>query len=216
MATTIAGVTAGMRLLEPGFAPGAPARVVGRVRTAGDPAIEAAVDAALAAAGFEVVPIAWEEIEPGVQAFAPIYFDEMLAVDAALVAAEPDGVGADIAATVAAADLFRPAAADARRALEAWRAGFARLFERVEVLALPTLPVLPPRIDAVTEETLLPTIIEITAHVTAFNAAGVPCTAQPVPMAGRRLPASLQLVGPAGGEELLLPTAQVVEDALAR
>jgi amidase len=85
----------------------------------------------------------------------------------------------------------------------------------VELLALPTLPMFPPRLEDITAETLLPTIIEITKHVAVFNAAGSPCTAQPVPVPGSRLPASLQLVGPLGGEELLLTTAQWVQDALA-
>ena len=56
-------------------------------------------------------------------------------------------------------------------------------------------------------------IIEITKHVALFNAAGTPCTAQPVPVRDNRLPASLQLVGPLGGEELLLTTARNIEDA---
>jgi amidase len=43
----------------------------------------------------------------------------------------------------------------------------------------------------------------------------VPCTAQPVPVAGARIPASLQLVGPLHGEELLLATALRIEAALA-
>ncbi len=49
-----------------------------------------------------------------------------------------------------------------------------------------------------------------------FNLAGTPCTAQPVPVRGRPLPASLQLVGPLGGEELLLPTAVLVQRAVGR
>ena len=84
-----------------------------------------------------------------------------------------------------------------------------------ELLALPTLPIFPPRLDELGPDTLLPTVIEITRHVAAFNAAGTPCTAQPVPVAGGALPASLQLVGPLGGEEILLPTAQLVEAAVA-
>src|SRR5205823_12370410 len=50
MAASVAGLTLGMQLLETGFRPaGTPARVVGRIRTAGHPDIEAAVDAAVAA-----------------------------------------------------------------------------------------------------------------------------------------------------------------------
>ena len=95
-----------------------------------------------------------------------------------------------------------------------WRAQLLDLFDRVQLLALPTLPIFPPRIDQLNEETLLPMIIEITQHVALFNAAGVPATAQPVPVQGQPLPASLQLVGPHGHEELLVTTAQRVEQSL--
>jgi Asp-tRNA(Asn)/Glu-tRNA(Gln) amidotransferase A subunit family amidase len=62
---------------------------------------------------------------------------------------------------------------------------------------------------------MFPTVIEITKHVAPFNAAGLPCTAQPVPTQ-RRLPASLQLVGPMNGEEVLVTTAETVERATPR
>jgi amidase len=215
MAATVSGLVLGMQLLEPGFQPAASAAgVVGRVRTTGHADIEAAVDAALRAAEFEIVAVEWDELAAGAEAFAAVYFDEMWAVDHALVAEHPDEVGADIAQTVAVADMFRPGADDARQAIVAWRARLAKLFGRVEVLALPTLPVFPPRLDSINADTMLPTVIEITSHVALFNAAGTPATAQPVPVAAGRLPASVQLVGPHNGEELLLATAQVVEDAV--
>jgi amidase len=215
MATTVAGVILGMQLLEPGFQPASgAATVVGRVRTAGHPDIEAAVDAALQAAEFEVVELEWDVVEPGEQAFAPIYFDEIWKTDRALVEAHPDGVGEDIAQTVAIADAFRAGADEARRGLDAWRQSLAQLFERVQVLALPTLPIFPPRIEELNADTLLPTAIEITKHVALFNPAGVPATAQPVPVPRNPLPASLQLVGPLGSDELLVATAARVERAL--
>jgi amidase len=83
----------------------------------------------------------------------------------------------------------------------------------VELLALPTLPVFPPRLADLTSDSLVNMIIEITQYTGLFNAAGTPCTAQPVRAAGARMPASLQLVGPPQGEELLLATARQVEAA---
>src|SRR5436305_1421151 len=215
MAATVSGLTVGMQLLEPGFAPSAsPARVVGRVRTSGHPDIEAAIDAALRAAEFEVVAAEWDLVDPGAQAFAPIFFAEMWDVDHELVAGNPEDVGPDIAQTVAVADMFRPGVDDARQTLEEWRRALVELFRRVEVLALPTMPIFPPRIDEIDDDSLLPMIIEITKHVAPFNTAGVPATAQPVPAPGHRLPASLQLVGPLGSEELLVATAAKVEAAV--
>ncbi len=214
MAVDVAGCVLGMQLFEPGFQPAASsARTVGRVRTSGHPDIEAAIDAALRAAELEVVTIDWDELAPGVDAFAPIYFAEMCEVDRRLVLDNPDGVGPDIAGMVAAADMFLGAVDEARRALVTWRQALFALFDRVELLALPTLPIFPPRIDEVGPDNLLPIVIEITRHVALFNAAGTPCSAQPVPTGGR-LPASLQLVGPLGAEELLLTTAARVETAV--
>jgi amidase len=216
MARDIAGVTLGMQLLEPGFtAADATARVVGRVRTSGVPEIEDAIDAALRAAELEVVSVDWADLVPGVDNFAPFYFAEIWDVDHELVEQHPDGVGADLIEWMAVADAFRPGGEEARVAIEAWKQSVAALFERVELLALPTLPVFPPRLDAVTSETLIGTIIEITTNVALFNAAGVPCSAQPVAVAGSHLPASLQLVGPHHSEERILATAAHVEAALA-
>jgi hypothetical protein len=47
---------------------------------------------------------------------------------------------------------------------------------------------IPPRLDQIGGDALVPVIIEITSHVSLFNAAGTPCTAQPVPVTGSRLP----------------------------
>ena len=79
--------------------------------------------------------------------------------------------------------------------------------ERLELqlLALPTMPCLPVALDA----DPMP-MIAFTAPV---NLAGNPALALPVP-AGGRLPASLQLVGPMGGEELLVAAGAVVEAAV--
>ncbi len=215
MAVDVAGCVLGMQLFEPGFQPAASsARTIGRIRTSGNPDIEAAIDAALRAAELDIVPIEWADVEPALAAFPPIYFDEVIAGDGELVAANPDDVGEDIKAMVGAADLFLPAVADARRALAEWKQTFFSLFDRVELLALPTLPVFPPRIDAIGPDNMLPVVIEITSQVALFNAVGTPATAQPVPTAGGSLPASLQMVGPLNGEELLLTTARRVETAV--
>jgi Asp-tRNA(Asn)/Glu-tRNA(Gln) amidotransferase A subunit family amidase len=77
------------------------------------------------------------------------------------------------------------------------------------------MPVFPPRLQDLTAGSLVDIVIEITRYTGLFNAAGVPCTAQPARVAGSRIPASLQLVGPPRGEELLLSTALRVEAATA-
>jgi amidase len=215
MATTVAGVTLGMQLLEPGFRPSdSPAQVVGRIRTTGHPDIEAAVDAALRASGVEIVTLDWDGLEVGGQAFMGIFFSEIWDVDHELVEAHPEGVGADIAQAIALADGLRHGLDNARHAQELMRRSLVDLFGQVELLALPALPVHPPRLDAINADSLFEICVEITKHIAPFNAAGTPCTVQPVPVANSHLPASLQHVAPHNGEALLLATAAHVEAAV--
>ena len=214
MAVSVAGLVTGMQLLEPGFVPAASsAKRIGRLRTTSDPRIDQAVDEALRTSEVEVVDLDWDGFEDGNNIFAALFFNEVWAIDHELAEKNPDDVGADIKQTLSLIDVYGPGYADAKKQLAGWRDTFLALFERVELVALPTLPVFPPRLDSLNDETFLPTVIDITRHVSLWNPIGVPCTAQPVPVAGYHLPASLQLIGPANSEELLLTTAARVESA---
>ena len=215
MARDVAGLVTGMQLLEPGFTVDVDAAMrIGRVRSPADPDLDKAVDDALRAAGFEVVPVD-VDWDLGRNSSLGIFAKEVLEVDQRLVRENPDDVGTDITRMIATAELLEPALGEARLQAPAWRESLERLFADVQLLALPTLPILPPRVDDIPDD---PTeyAIELTRHVSPFNAAGVPATAQPVPMAGSSLPASLELVGPRGAEALLLATAAVVESAVRR
>jgi amidase len=216
MAKDMARVTLGMQLLEPGFAPAAaPATRIGRLRTAGDPSIEAAIDAALLTAGFEVVELPWDVLAAGNDLFMAIFFSEVWDVDHELVEQHPDDVGADITNTMGLCELLRPGLADAQEKLGAWRQSVFALFDDVELLALPTMPIFPPTLaDVADPDRFVGIITELASLVSVFNVAGTPCTAQPIPVTGSSIPASLQLVGPLDGEELLVTTAQAVEDAV--
>ena len=75
------------------------------------------------------------------------------------------------------------------------------------MLALPTLADFPPALDDRGR------VFRI-RHTEVVNLAGVPALALPVPARGHRLPASLQLVGRHGAEELLLAAGSVVEAAV--
>ncbi len=217
MAATVAGLVTGMALLEPGFTPArAPARRIGRLRTTARPEIEQAVDEALKAAEFEVVTLDWDSFATGTSIFTTMFLTEVWDTDHVLAEAHPDAVGEDIRQTLSMADVFRPGLDDALSELAAWQQSLLDLFGQVELLALPTLPVFPPRLEDLSPDSLVNVVIEITQYTGLFNAAGTPCTAQPVRAAGNRLPASLQLVGPPRGEELLLATAHQVEAARPR
>ena len=162
-----------------------------------------------------MITLDWDGFEAGTNIFAAIFFAEAWQADHALAAAHPDAVGQDITQLLAMNDLFQPGLAGARAQLGRWRQSLLDLFARVELLALPTMPVFPPRLEDLTPDSLVDIVVQVSQYTGLFNAAGVPCTAQPVPVAGARIPASLQLVGPPGGEELLLATALRVEAAMA-
>jgi amidase len=213
IATSIAGLALGMELLEPGFAiaPSAAGRI-GRVPTSGLPEIEAAVDQALRAAELDVVDLTLPAWDLGSFAFTVIYFSELWDADHELVEQHRDGVGDDVAATVGMAETFRPQLAEALRQRDQFHANLAQIFKQVELLALPTLSVFPPRLDELQGD-LTPILIELSKHTSLFNAAGMPCLAQPIPVSGHHLPASLQLVGPWNSENLLLATAERIATA---
>jgi amidase len=213
MARDVAGLALGMRLLDPTFeADPRPAATVGRVRVAGvDPAIDDAVDRLLVVSGLEVVDLELPGWRAAVQAGKTVLYGEAWQMDGPLYERASERLGADTrqrleeGRAVTAADLEA-----ARVVAERWRAELAAAFRRVELLALPTLPVLPPRLDeppADSRSTNIPT-----------NLAGVPAIALPAPLTpgldrGPRLPAGIQLVGPAMSEALLLATGAVVEAA---
>ena len=82
-----------------------------------------------------------------------------------------------------------------------------QLWERVDLLALPTLLGFPPTLDKSRE------MVRIRGLTSPVNLAGVPALALPVPTGGP-LPASIQLIGPAGGEESLLAAGAILEQAV--
>ena len=216
MASDVAGLVQGMQLLEPGFhASATPASIVGRLPSSGEPALETAVDEALRGAELEVVALDWSDFEAGGSCFTAIYFSEFWQADHELIEGDPEHVGEDVKQTLAMADPFRAGLDDALSALHEWQSSLLALFEQVELLALPTLPIFPPRLEDLDPDSMLATVIELTRNLSLFNAARTPCTAQPVPATGSAIPGSLQLVGPLGAEELLLATAQHVERAVA-
>jgi amidase len=133
---------------------------------------------------------------------------EAWASDGEYTVAAPDQIGRDVLARLREASTITPAAlgvaqADAVR----WRATLSSLWERVDLLALPTLLGFPPTLDKSRE------MVRIRGLTSPVNLAGVPALALPVPTGGP-LPASIQLIGPAGGEESLLAAGAILEQAV--
>jgi Asp-tRNA(Asn)/Glu-tRNA(Gln) amidotransferase A subunit family amidase len=96
----------------------------------------------------------------------------------------------------------------ARRRLAAFRERGLSAWQQVPLIALPTMPVFPPAIEEVGQDT----VAGLARYTPFANVAGIPGLALPIPSGGP-LPASLQLLAPPGGEELLLATGKVVEAA---
>jgi len=209
MARDVAGVIAGMALLEPGFAvAAAPAPVIGRVRLPDvDPVIDAAVDRALAASELEVVDVALPGWDAAEAAGKVVMFHEVWQVDGFLYERDAAGLGADTRERLEEGRLITASARSAAWAFrEAWRAELTAAFARAPVLAWPTLPFLAPRLDDPvpnTRRTNLP-----------ISLAGHPALALPAPTDGH-LPASVQLAAADGAEDLLCATGLVLEAAAA-
>jgi amidase len=207
MARDVAGAIAGMALLEPGFqAADRAAPVIGRVRLPDvDPAIDAAVDAVLAAAEVTVVEIALPGWDAAADAAWAVMFHEVWRSDGALYERDAGGLGADVRARLeqgraVTAARHKRGLAHRRR----WRSELADAFERAPVLAWPTLAMFPPRLDGAVPDTRRTNI--------GVNLAGHPALALPVPTSGP-LPASLQLVGPDDSEPLLCAMGRHLEAA---
>jgi amidase len=212
MARDVAGVAAGMALLEPGFAVDvSPASRLGRIRPAGidvDPAIDLAVDAALARSGLSVT----EASLPGwltARETCGVILDAEAAESDRELLTDPvkrDLLGAEVRARLAGGAAVTPAQlAAARGAQPAWRDSMTKALSDVDLLVLPTVPFYPPLLAATRG-------VHFTAFTNPVNLAGFPAVALPVPST-QRLPASLQLIGPPGSEALLLATAAIIEAA---
>jgi amidase len=223
MARTVAGVVAGMALLEPGFAPAAPARDevdggeertqnphgglrVGRVRLPAEPRIDDALDAALAAAGFQVTDLQLPGWDAATAATMYILGAEAWHIHAELWRQHGDGLSPDVRARLESSSSITEAeVATAWRQAKLWVAELAEIFTRVDLLALPTLAAAPPVLADAAQLTEI-------RYVTPFNLAGIPALVLPVATAAG-VPASLQLAGPAMSEELLVAAGAAVESA---
>jgi amidase len=208
----LAAVELGMRLLEPGFVvPGYDGPMtIGRLRplrpaAAIAPEIDAAVDAALAAAGFATEDVTGADFGAALEATGVLIDREGYLSNAHL---EPDVHGLtrgnqrnmQIGAQIVEAEV-----AEARREQDAVRAVLTAALHRFPVLALPTLATAPPVIGQ--RRTAL------TALTAPINLAGLPALAMPVTV-HQKIPVSLQLVGPSGGEETLIAAGRIVAEAV--
>lgn len=210
IAANVAGLAAAMALLEPGFTSGSrPAERLGRLRPpaeGADPEIDAAIDAALHRSGLKIVDV---QLPDWPIALAHTYelLESEAAVANATLLADPASDGKISAGVRTRLEFGAAVSAEqitvAREFRPTWRAQLAALLESVDALVLPTVAFFPPPLADAGEH-------NFTQFTAPINLAGLPALALPVP-SRRGLPASLQVVGPASGEELLLATGAVLE-----
>jgi len=209
MARDVAGLAAGMELLEPGFTvasevPG----TVGLLALDADPRIGAAVESALRTAGLDVRPVTVPGLAEIISASGIVLDAQAWQTNKDLAAAAPGLIGDDVRERLLRGAAITDAQlAGAEAVVAAWKVTLDGLWGQVDLLAAPTLLGFPALLDNAGS------MFKIRGLTSPVNAAGLPAAALPVPAAGP-LPASLQLIGKAGGEERLLAAAALVEQAV--
>lgn len=209
LARDVAGLVVGMQMLVPGFSVDgvAPATTIGRLAAPPDvpvaPTFDAAVDRALALAGFAPEPVALDGWALSASAFAIMIGYEAWRSSGHLIATGK--VQDYVAKRLGPCELITAQAyADGLRAKADWTAEVLSLLGRYPVLATPTLSHAP---VPVSDEANMANGLSF-----PFNVAGTPAISIPI---GSNPGESLQLIAAPGGEELLLATAAVVEKAVA-
>src|ERR1700730_11435045 len=227
MAKDMTHLVQGMDLLQRGFAaqyesavaanPSAKDIRIGRLYLDGtDPAIDKALDDALAAKRFKVVKLdqafkaKWEQGEKDGKtvAFADVWFNDQKYTD-------KKGVRGTTKTIINLGRL--DSTNNYKNALKrqaAWQHDLRQVFEKVDFIALPTLQKLPPKFPFFGRTVVFELQVFSTQNTVAVNFAGNPALAMPIPMPakGKTVPVtSLQLIGPRLSEAELLNAGRLIE-----
>jgi aspartyl-tRNA(Asn)/glutamyl-tRNA(Gln) amidotransferase subunit A len=204
MARDVAGCERMLEALVPGFTPVDVSLDQVRMGVAwterADPLVRERVEAV--AAGFERVEVPWPD---GVY---PAFSREIVEVHAELYPDERYDPGIAHKMEVARAVGDGQVAA-AREERERYRERIASLFERVDVLVTPTVPMVAPPVG-IGDLALRERMIELTFP---WNVTGSPALALPCGVAEDGLPASVQVVGRPGEDALVLAVGRALETA---
>jgi Asp-tRNA(Asn)/Glu-tRNA(Gln) amidotransferase A subunit family amidase len=169
--------------------------------------VDAAVDAALAAAGVRTAEVTGLDFAAAADAANVLIDAEAYQVNAYLLP-HRDRLTRGIQHNLAEAAAITPGqVASAERTRQAVRDWFTGMLARHPFLALPTLTGAPPLLG---QRGMSLTVLTMPA-----NLAGLPALALPVPGGPDGLPASLQLIGPPRGEEQLIALARLIESAIS-
>jgi amidase len=235
LATSVAGVVMGMRLLLGSFLPeglgvatSSIARTVGRLQlglSSGvhiDPEIERSVDTALSDAEIDSVAVAIEGWNHAYRNHQILLGAEALEANASLLAKSGGaGISEETLARFRASQTSLGDRAEARSNGERFSTELRELVVAHGALVLPTLPCRPPVIGE--------PLRGFNALVAPVNLAGLPAVSVPIPMLlpkdrgagggspplGRHRVTALQIIGPPGGEERLVALAARIERAVS-
>lgn len=212
MAKNIAGLITAMEILVPGFAarPGDKIRIA-RLRLPSetiDPVIDRAVDDALRRGPFEVLDLVIPEWGDAWAQCSDLLTHEAWTANRRLLAPDRESLlSTQVRERLITGSKVSPAAlAAARSGQQRFRARLSSLFDDVQALALPTTAMFAPPLN---DQHARP----LNRLTNPVNFAGLPAVSLPI-TAASALPASLQLVGPHGGEEVLLGAALAFEKPL--
>lgn len=210
-------IISAMASIAPGFdlaaarAPQAGARVK-LVQADADPAIAAAVQAAFDATGWTGTPTGLADMQAAFEAGMVLINRETHTAFGHLLG--QGSLGADIEKRLAAAGATSDeAVARAEQVRGAFTAAVDAALADADALLMPTLPALPPTLAEIRNGA---SVLTLSALVRPFNLSGHPALSIPVPIAGSKLKAGLQLVGRKGDDETICALGLHLEQALRR
>jgi len=184
-------------------------------------ACEAAIEALRAETGGEVVEVELADLEAAaVAAIVTINGESTTGI----APADLNDLHPELSPLARASLKYRmlvpgAAAVQAGRVRTLMRERLAALFERVDVLAWPTVPAPAPPLEAPLVELPSGTALADKANVRGAalaNLTGTPAISVPVGLSGEGLPLALQLAAGWGGDALLLDAAEALERANGR
>ncbi|MGK8208749.1 amidase [Burkholderia cenocepacia] len=209
-------LAAAMAAIAPGFdlaratTPAADCTVA-QVVVDADPAIAAALDGAVRAAGYRSHAIVLDDLRAAFDAGLAVINAETSHAFGHLVAT--GRLGADLDARLRAAATTTPAAlAEAEAVRARITAQIDAALEHADVLVLPTLPALPITLEQARNGV---SVIAMSSLIRPFNLSGHPALSVPLPLAGSPLKAGLQIVGRKGADERVCAVATHLEAVLA-
>ncbi len=181
-----------------------------------DPEIEAATRAALSV----LARLGGRErdvtLAAGNEALGVVLRAEAYSTHRAMVASRPELYQPETLRRLrGGAEVTEAAYLAAKAELESLRQGVRTLFETVDLLVTPTMPVPPPAIDELLAdmETLRAKEVLLLRNTRPFNAFGLPTISVPCGFTRDGLPIGLQITGAAGDESRVLALAHAYEQA---